>query len=102
MMKSHDTQLERSLITAQSIVRLGQRIRLNFDKTRDQWILLGPEKVISLDPIAQVIISRCDGSCNIATLVEQLSTEYNAASKDIEEDVLFLLQDLVDKRFMQI
>ena len=101
-MQNQKIKMERRLVTTASIIKLGQRIRLSFDKTRQQWVLLGPEKVISLDDIAYQIISRCDGSCNVSTLIEQLATEYNAATEDIEQDVLSLLQSLVDKRFMQL
>ncbi len=101
-MEKQKIKPRRTIVSCLSTVRLGQRIRLSFDSIREQWILLGPEKVIVLDEIAHNIVNRCDGSTNIEEIISQLSTEYDASVADIQQDVLSLLQNLVDKRFLQL
>ena len=42
--------------------RLAPGVRLHFDKTRDAWVLLSPERVIEAEGPAHEILRRCDGS----------------------------------------
>jgi len=44
--------------------RLAPGVRLHFDKTRDAWVLLGPERVIETEGPAGEILRRCDGQPN--------------------------------------
>ena len=101
-MQTETVTMQRTIVSHVSHIRLGQRIRLSFDNAREQWVLLGPEKVIVLDEIAHNIISRCDGSNCVSDIIQQLSIEYDASTEDIQQDVLPLLQSLVDKKFLQL
>ena len=44
------------------IGRVAPGVRLHFDKTRDAWVLLGPERVIETEGPASDILRRCDGT----------------------------------------
>ncbi len=45
--------------------RLAPGVRLHFDKTRDAWVLLCPERVIEAEGPASEILRRCDGTRTI-------------------------------------
>lgn len=80
--------------------RLAPGVRLHFDKTRDAWILLGPERVIEMEGPSHEILKRCDGTRGAAEIVDELAVLYNADRATIEGDVVALLADLATKRFL--
>jgi coenzyme PQQ biosynthesis protein PqqD len=80
--------------------RLAPGVRLHFDKTRDAWVLLGPERVIETEGPASEILRRCDGTRTIAQIVEELAVIYNADRAEIAGDVSDMLAELVSKRML--
>lgn len=80
--------------------RLAPGVRLHFDKTRDAWVLLGPERVIETEGPASDILQRCDGTRTLAEIVDELAALYTADRADIEGDVRNMLAELVDKRMV--
>jgi pyrroloquinoline quinone biosynthesis protein D len=91
---------ERPLISEASTPRLPTGVRLHFDKRRDQWVLLAPERLFVLDAIAHEIVKRCDGAAPVSAIVDDLAEAYSAPRDLILKDVSALLQDLLDKRIM--
>ncbi|WP_425450349.1 pyrroloquinoline quinone biosynthesis peptide chaperone PqqD [Virgifigura deserti] len=91
---------ERVVIAETSVPRLVPHARLRFDKQRDQWIVLAPERLFVPDPIALEILQRCDGVATVATIVDGLAEKFNAPREVILGDVIALLQDLTDKGVM--
>ncbi len=83
-------------------VALARHARLRFDKLRDRWILLVPEKVMVPDAICVEILQLCDGARSIGDIVNTLSKKYVADPGIIEGDVLSILQSLADKSCLQI
>jgi pyrroloquinoline quinone biosynthesis protein D len=80
--------------------RLAPGVRLHFDKARDAWVLLGPERVIETEGPAHEILRRCDGSRSVAQIVNELAVVFVADRAVIEGDVLEMLADLVAKRLV--
>jgi pyrroloquinoline quinone biosynthesis protein D len=80
--------------------RLAPGVRLHFDKTRDAWVLLGPERVIEAEGPASEILRRCDGSRTVGEIVDELAVLYTAERAEIEGDVNDMLADLVTKRML--
>ncbi len=80
--------------------RLGSGVRLHFDKTRDAWVLLGPERVIELEGPAGEILRRCDGDRTVAQIVDELAALYTADRAEIAGDVTDMLAELVVKRML--
>jgi pyrroloquinoline quinone biosynthesis protein D len=80
--------------------RLAPGVRLHFDKTRDAWVLLGPERVIEAEGPAHEILRRCDGSRTTGQIVEELAALYTADRSVIAGDVNDMLADLVAKRLV--
>jgi coenzyme PQQ biosynthesis protein PqqD len=82
--------------------RLAHGVRLHFDKTRDAWVLLGPERVIEAEGPASEILRRCDGSRTVAQIVDELAVLYTADRAEIEGDVTDMLADLATKRMLAV
>lgn len=90
------------MIPASACPRLSPGVRLQFDRTREQWILQAPERVFVLDEVSHEILSRCTGETNLQSLIEQLSTAFDADAAEIAADVEALLSSLVEKRVVII
>lgn len=80
-----------------SVPHLPRGVRLKFDKPRDQWVLLAPERMFVLDDIALEIVKCCDGKASVAAIADDLSARFEAARDTVAKDVIILLQDFADK-----
>jgi pyrroloquinoline quinone biosynthesis protein D len=80
--------------------RLAPGVRLHFDKTREAWVLLGPERVIEAEGPAYEILRRCDGQRSVAQIVDELAALFAADRSVIEADVTEMLAELVAKRLV--
>ena len=80
--------------------RLAPGVRLHFDRTRDAWVLLGPERVIETEGPAAEILRRCDGSRTLAQIIDELAAIYNADREQIAGDVMEMLTELMVKRML--
>lgn len=78
---------------------LPRHAQLKFDKTRERWVILAPERVLAPDEIAVEVLQMCDGR-SVARMVDQLAEKYAAPRDDIGADVIAMLQDLADKGFL--
>lgn len=91
---------ERVTITETSVPGLPVGVKLRFDKQRDQWVILAPERLFVLDSIALEIVKRCDGKASVGEIVNDLAEAFEAPRDVILKDVGALLQDLADKRIL--
>lgn len=81
--------------------KLPRHAKLRFDKPRDKWIILAPERVFELDEIAYQVVSLCDGARTLADVVDLLSAKFDQAPREaIHRDVTAMLQSLADKGFI--
>jgi pyrroloquinoline quinone biosynthesis protein D len=80
--------------------RLAPGVRLHFDKVRDVWVLLGPERVIELEGPASEILRRCDGTRSLSGIVDELCELYAADKAEIAADVSEMLAELAAKRML--
>ena len=80
--------------------KLAPGIRLQFDATRDQWILQAPERVLVLDEIAAEVLRRCTGEADLAAIVASLAEAFEAEPGEIAADVDELLTGLIEKRIV--
>ena len=79
---------------------LPRHARLKFDETRQDWVILAPERVLAPDEIAVEVLQLCDGNRNVADMIDQLAAKYAAERGAIATDVIAMLQDLADKGFL--
>ena len=92
---------KRLVVSAESIPRLARHAKFRFDKARDKWIILAPERVFELDDVAYEVISRCNGDKSVGHVVDELCEKFEQVSRDvILGDVTSMLQDLADKGFV--
>jgi len=80
--------------------KLAPGVRLHFDKTRNAWVLLSPERVIEAEGPASEILRRCDGTRTVEAVIDELAVVYAADRAVIAQDVTEMLQDMATKRLL--
>lgn len=85
-----------------AIPTLPRGVRLHRDRVRDQWVLLAPERAVTLDPIAHAILSEIDGTRSFAEITETLARRYTAPPEQIAGDAAGFLQALQARRFLDL
>jgi pyrroloquinoline quinone biosynthesis protein D len=81
---------------------LPRGVRLRFDESRQQWFLLGPERVFEPDETAVEILQRIDGMRSIEAIAEDLATTFEADRDEIAADVMAFLRGLADQRMIDL
>lgn len=81
---------------------LPRGVRLHQDRVRDQWVLLAPERAISLDQIGHAILKEIDGKSSFGDITESLARTYNAPIEQIVKDSAGFLGALLDRRFLEL
>lgn len=84
------------------VVKIPRGVRLREDKARGGWVLLAPERVFQLDPIAQQVLMRVDGERDIAAIVDDLAQAFAAPRDRILADVRAMLADLITKNVLEV
>ena len=95
------TAPQRTIVAEPSVPRLAPHIRLSFDRRRDRWVVLGPERMLLPDAIAVEILRRCDGAATIAAIVDVFAAEFDAPRAEIAGDVVALVQALADQGVLE-
>jgi len=90
------------VIAEGSVPRLAAHVRLRFDKQREQWVLLAPERIFVLDDIALAIVERCQGSATLGEIVDDLARTFEAPRDRVLADAGALLQGFLDKGVMTL
>lgn len=95
-------------MSAESILPDGARpvllrgVRPHFDKVRDTWVLLAPERALALDAIGAAILAETDGEASFAEIVARLAAKYNAPPNQIAGDARNFLTSLVERRMAEV
>jgi pyrroloquinoline quinone biosynthesis protein D len=82
--------------------RLPRGVRLKYDDTRAEWLLLAPERVVKADAIAAEILKRCDGMRTLEAIVDDLARQFSVDRARVDRDVRALLSDLAEKRMVDL
>ncbi|AZI37682.1 coenzyme PQQ synthesis protein D [Caenibius tardaugens NBRC 16725] len=90
------------MIVEDAVPRLGAGVKFRFDKVRDAWVLLAPERLFQPDEIAVEILKLVDGARTIASIADTLASRFEAPRELILTDVVTLLQDLADKGVIRL
>ena len=80
---------------------LPRGVRLREDKVRARWVLLAPERIVKVNPIAVEILRLCDGARNLSEIVADLAQRFKADPERIASDVQALLASLAEKRMVE-
>jgi len=84
----------RPVLDAASRPALSPHMKLRQDPARDNWVVLGPERILTPNKQAADVLRLCDGSRTVAEIATTLAGSYDAAPEVIEADIVSLLQDL--------
>jgi pyrroloquinoline quinone biosynthesis protein D len=87
----------RPAISEAMVPRFAPHVRLSFDKRRDRWVVMAPERLFVPDEIAAEILKRCDGTASVAAIVDALAQEFDAPREEIEGDVIALVGGLCEQ-----
>lgn len=77
-------------------VRLAPGVMLRHDRNRGEWMLMAPERVLTLDDTALAVLRVCTGpdAPTVGGAIDALAADYDAPRAEIGADVLELLADL--------
>ncbi len=88
---------QRALIAGSTTLRFPPHVKFRFDKARDRWVVLAPERLLLPDEQAVEILKLIDGARNVDGMIDELAARFDAPRHVIADDVSALLQDLTDK-----
>ncbi len=89
-------------ISADAKPHLPRGMHLKHDATRDEWLLMAPERILKLNGVAVEILKRCDGNATLGEIVDQLAAAFAADRTRIDNDVRALLTELAAKRMVDL
>ncbi|GAW35123.1 coenzyme PQQ synthesis protein D [Roseovarius sp. A-2] len=84
------------------IPALPRGVRLHFDRVRETWVLLAPERALTLDAVGHAILSEVDGRRSFGEITQMLAAKYEAPLEQIVEDSAGFLSALRDRRFLDV
>jgi pyrroloquinoline quinone biosynthesis protein D len=90
----------RPVIAAASVPFLPRHVILRYDKVRERWLILAPERVLIPEDTAVAVLKLVDGKRTMADIAAELAATYAAPVDLILTDSIALLQDLADKGFL--
>ncbi|TCO71207.1 pyrroloquinoline quinone biosynthesis peptide chaperone PqqD [Rhodovulum euryhalinum] len=90
------------MIGADDIPVIPRGVRMQFDRVRERWVLLAPERTVALDEIGVAILSEIDGQRSFGQITEGLAAKYAAPPEEIAADSRGFLGALIDRRFLEV
>ena len=87
-------------LTAASVPSLWRLARLDYDKVRQQRVLLYPEGVVMLNDTGAAILELCDGARSVADIVTLLQERYHCG--DVTADVIEYLSALAGQQLVRV
>lgn len=85
-------------LTSESIPVLWRLARLDFDRVRQQHVLLYPEGAVLLNDTGHAILELCDGTRTVSMIAAALQETYQ---RDVSADVLDYLSELSEGDFIR-
>ncbi len=71
--------------------------KFRFDRVRDNWVVLAPERLFVPDAHAVEILRLIDGQRSLGAIVDTLAARFDAPRDVLAHDVADLLHDLADR-----
>ena len=88
-------------INESTVPKFPKHVKFKYNKPRDEWVILAPERLVKLDEIAVHILKLVDGKKTVKVIASELSEKFNAPIDVILSDVKDMLQNLSDKGFIE-
>lgn len=86
----------------QEIPALPRGVRLHYDRIREIWVLLAPERAVTLDAVGHAILSEVDGKRSFGEITRKLAEKFNAPVDQITQDCTGFLGALRARRFLDV
>jgi pyrroloquinoline quinone biosynthesis protein D len=81
---------------------LPRGVRLHWDRVRQTWALLAPERAIRLDAAGHAILAEVDGEKDVAAIAARLAERFAAPAEEIAGDVREFLGGLAERRLVDL
>ena len=86
------------VISPDSRPRLAEKARLRFDRKAHQYLLLFPEKGLTLNPTAAEILKLCTGEHTVEAIIERLLQTFGGQPRDVvEREVVAFLGSMAER-----
>ena len=82
-----------------SVPTLWRLAKLDFDRVRQQHVLLYPEGAVMLNESGAAILELCDGCRSIGAIAQELGERYNC---DVLADVTEYLSQLEERELIRV
>ncbi len=87
-------------IADDSVPRIGQGFRLQYEPVQNAHVLLYPEGMVTLNRSAGEILSRCDGATTVQALVSKLEAAFDRT--DLKPEVFAFLETAYAQRWVEL
>ena len=87
-----------SELIASSRPRVGNGFRLQWEEAQSSFVLLYPEGMVKLNQSAGEIMKRCDGRADVAAIVADIESAFNA--QGLEADVHGFIEVAAKQRWL--
>jgi pyrroloquinoline quinone biosynthesis protein D len=94
--------VEPSSLNAGVVPRLDAHAKFRFDKVRQCWVILAPERLFLPDEQAVEVLKLVDGVRSFGTIIADLAQRFEAPVELIGADVAAMLQDLAQKGIVRL
>jgi pyrroloquinoline quinone biosynthesis protein D len=84
------------------VPRLPRGVWLHECKVRNCWFLQAPERAVKLDQISVAILQTVDGERDVPAIVATLAETFAAPPEQIAGDVRRFLNDLAQRRMIEL
>lgn len=84
------------------IPSLPRGVRIQFDRVRENWVLLAPERALTLDPVGHAILQEIDGQRTLGDITSALAQKYDAPQVQIQKDGAGFLNALRNRRLLDV
>ena len=81
---------------------LPRGVRIHRDRVREAWVLLAPERAVSLDAVGHAVLGEIDGTRSFGQITDALAARYDASPDQIAQDAAGFLRALRDRRFLEV
>ena len=71
--------------------------KFRFDRVRETWVVLAPERLFVPDAHAVEILRLIDGQRSLGAIIDDLAERFDAPRELLARDVTDLLRDLADR-----
>jgi pyrroloquinoline quinone biosynthesis protein D len=89
-------------LDASAVPRLDAHAKFRFDKVRQCWVILAPERLFLPDEQAVEVLKLVDGVRSFGTIIADLAQRFEAPAELIGADVAAMLQDLAQKGIVRL